>query len=209
MLNPIFDLELSTGHVAQAVAGLALLGLFFGWLALAIGAATGNHGLAVALPAGLAAGGYLVSGLHSLAGWLDPVRVLSAFWWIGTSPLQNGIRGAGALVLAFAATAALTTGAILVGRRDLEVPVAAREGKAAQLGLAPSGGASPKPLQPRRWRGRSATTTEKPPSAGLSDEAYRDRPVTPCLQSMNARKAATHGSHWSTGVVAPSALLRA
>src|SRR5262249_20410756 len=84
-LNPVFDLGLSTAHVAAAVAGLALLGLLFGWLALAIGAATGKRGLAVALPAGLAAAGYLVSGLHSLAGWLDPFRVLSAFWWIGTS----------------------------------------------------------------------------------------------------------------------------
>ena len=78
--------------------------------------------LAVALPAGLAAAGYLVSGLHSLAGWLDPFRVLSAFWWIGTSPLQNGIRGWGALVVGLAAVVALLAGAALVERRDLEVP---------------------------------------------------------------------------------------
>jgi ABC-2 type transport system permease protein len=122
VLTPIFDLGLSAGHVAQAVAGLALLGLLFGWLALAVGAATGKRGLAVALPAGVAAAGYLVSGLHSLAGWLDPFRVLSAFWWIGTAPLQSGIRGVGAFVLALAAVAVLLAGALLVGRRDLEVP---------------------------------------------------------------------------------------
>ena len=122
VLNPIFNLELSTGRAAEAVAGLALLGLFFGCLALASGAATGKHGLAVALPAGLAAGGYLVSGLHSLASWLDPFRVVSAFWWIGASPLQNGIRGAGVLVLALASVAALIAGAVFVDRRDLEVP---------------------------------------------------------------------------------------
>jgi ABC-2 type transport system permease protein len=122
VLNPIFDLDLSAGRVAAAVSGLALLGLFFGWLALAVGAATGKRGLAVALPAGLAAAGYLVSGLHSLAGWLDPFRFLSAFWLLGTSPLQNGIRGSGAPVLALAAAAALLAGAVLVERRDLEVP---------------------------------------------------------------------------------------
>jgi ABC-2 type transport system permease protein len=122
VLSPIFDLGLSVGHVAQAVAGIALLGLLSGWLALTIGAANGNHGLAVALPAGLAAGGYLVSGLHSLAGWLDPFRVLSAFWWIGTSPLQNGIRGVGAIVVGLAAVVALLAGAVLVDRRDLEAP---------------------------------------------------------------------------------------
>jgi ABC-2 type transport system permease protein len=122
VLDPVFDLGLATGHVAQAALGLALLGLLFGWLALAVGAATGKRGLAIALPAGLAAGSYLVSGLHSLAGWLDPFRFLSAFWWIGTAPLQNGIRGAGALVVVLAAVAALLAGAALVGRRDLEVP---------------------------------------------------------------------------------------
>jgi beta-exotoxin I transport system permease protein len=122
VLNPVFDLSISTGHIAQASVGLLVIGLFFGWLALAIGAATGRHGLAVALPAGLAAGGYLVSGLHSLAGWLDPFRFLSAFWWIGSAPLQNGIRGWGALVVACAAVAALVAGAVLVERRDLDVP---------------------------------------------------------------------------------------
>lgn len=122
VLNPIFDLGLAAGHVAQAVLGLALLGLLFGWFALAVGAASGKRGLAVALPAGLAAGSYLVSGLHSLAGWLDPFRYLSAFWWIGTAPLQNGIRGVGALVVAIVAVAALFAGAALVGRRNLEVP---------------------------------------------------------------------------------------
>jgi ABC-2 type transport system permease protein len=122
VLDPVFDLGLSVGNVAQAALGLALLGFFFGWLGLAIGAATGKRGLAVALPAGLAAGGYFVSGLHSLAGSFDPFRFLSAFWWIGTSPLQNGIRGIGALVVALAAAAALFAGAVLVGRRDLEAP---------------------------------------------------------------------------------------
>jgi ABC-2 type transport system permease protein len=122
VLNEIFDLDLSAGHVAEAVAGLALLGFLFGWISLAVGAATGRRGLAVALPAGLAAAGYLVSGLHALAGWLDPFRFLSAFWWLGSSPLQNGIRSSGALVLALAAAGALLAGALLVERRDLQLP---------------------------------------------------------------------------------------
>jgi len=122
ILNPIFDLEISTNHVAMACIELLLLGLLFGWLALAVGAATGKHGLAVALPAGLAAGSYLIAGLHGLAGWLDPFRFLSAFWWIGSSPLQNGIRGSGAIILALVALGVLLAGAMLVARRDLEVP---------------------------------------------------------------------------------------
>ena len=120
--NPVFDLGLSAAHLAASVAGLALLGVLFGWGALGVGAATGSRGLAVALAAGLAASGYLISGLHSLAGWLDPFRFLSAFWWFGTSPLQNGVRGSGALVIAITALAMLLVGALLVERRDLEVP---------------------------------------------------------------------------------------
>jgi len=120
--NPLFNLDLSFGHIVQAVIGLAALGLFFGWLALSIGAVSGKHGLAVAIPAGVAAGGYLVSGLHSLAGWLDPFRFLSAFWWIGSAPLQNGIRGFGTLVVLGAAIVTLVAGAVLVERRDLDVP---------------------------------------------------------------------------------------
>jgi ABC-2 type transport system permease protein len=122
VLNPVFSLQLTFAHILAATANLILLGLFFGWLALAAGAATGKHGLAVALPAGLAAGSYLVSGLHSLAGWLDPFRVLSVFWWLGTTPLQSGIRGWGVLVVGVAAVVALFAGAALIDRRDLEAP---------------------------------------------------------------------------------------
>jgi ABC-2 type transport system permease protein len=122
ILNPIFDLELSLDHVVMASIELLLIGLLFGWLALALGAATGSHSLAAAVAGGLAAGSYLVAGLHGLAGWLDPFRFLSAFWWIGSSPLQNGIRGAGAIVLALAAVGTLVAGALLVEQRDLEAP---------------------------------------------------------------------------------------
>jgi len=122
IFDPIFGLDLSLGHVLGAVASLGLVGLFFGWLALAAGAALGNRALAVGLAAGLAAGGYLVSGLHSLAGWLEPMRFLSVFWWIGSAPLENGIRGWGAVVVALVAVAILVAGAVLVERRDLEAP---------------------------------------------------------------------------------------
>ena len=41
------------------------------------------------IPAGYAAASYLVSGLHNLAGWLDPLRFLSPFWHVGTAPLED------------------------------------------------------------------------------------------------------------------------
>lgn len=120
--DPVFGLDLSFGHVVAAVCGVALLGVFYGILALSAGAATGNKALAVGASAGYAAVAYLVSGLHGVAGWLDPFRFLSPFWWIGTAPLQHGIRGAGVVVLLAASAVALAAGAALVERRDLEVP---------------------------------------------------------------------------------------
>jgi hypothetical protein len=64
----------------------------------------------------------IVSGLHNLAGWLDPFRFLSPFWLVGSAPLQNGVDGWGVLVVVVAAVAALAAGSVLVDRRDLETP---------------------------------------------------------------------------------------
>jgi ABC-2 type transport system permease protein len=120
--DPAFGLDLPTGRLAAAMAGVAAVGLLFGWLALAVGAAVPSRALAVGVPAALAAGGYLVGGLHGLARWLEPFRFLSAFWWVGTAPLQNGVDGWGVLVVLLVAGAVLVAGALLVERRDLETP---------------------------------------------------------------------------------------
>jgi ABC-2 type transport system permease protein len=101
---------------------LAALGLFYGWLALAIGAAYPSKVLALGLSAATAAADYLVGGLHALAAWLNPLRVLSPFWLVGQSPLQGGVDWWGILVVLAAAGLALVAGALLVERRDLQTP---------------------------------------------------------------------------------------
>ena len=121
-LDGIVGLGLDFGHLAEALLGVAVLGVLYGWLALAIGAAWPSKLLALGVPAGYAAAAYLVGGLHALAGWLDPLRFLSPFWLIGQSPLESGARGWGVLVVAAAAVAALAAGAFFVERRDLELP---------------------------------------------------------------------------------------
>ena len=122
VLDPVFGLDLQLGRLAGALGGIAALGVLSGWLALAVGTAVPSRALALGIPAALAAAGYLVGGLHELAGWLDPFRFLSAFWWIGTSPLQNGTDGWGVLVVVVTALAVLGAATILVERRDLKVP---------------------------------------------------------------------------------------
>jgi ABC-2 type transport system permease protein len=118
----LIGLDLDVGKVGWAFVHLVALGLFFGWLALAVGAAFPSRALAIGVAAGTAAAGYLIGGLHELAGWLDPFRFVSPFWLVGSSPLQNGADAVGVVVVLVAAGAVLVVGAIAIERRDLETP---------------------------------------------------------------------------------------
>jgi ABC-2 type transport system permease protein len=120
--DQLVGLDLPLAHVGSAFVSLAVLGLFYGWLALAMGAAYPSRGLAIGLAAGAAAAGYLVGGLHELAGWLDPFRFASPFWLVGSSPLQAGADTLGTAIVFGAALIVLGLGAVLVERRDLETP---------------------------------------------------------------------------------------
>lgn len=122
VLDPLVGLDLSVTDLAAAIASLAALGLAYGWLALALGAAFPSRTLAVGVAAGTAAAAYLVDGLHELAGWLDPFRFVSPFWLVGSSPLQGGVDVLGVAVVLVAAMVILVAGAVLAERRDLEVP---------------------------------------------------------------------------------------
>jgi ABC-2 type transport system permease protein len=122
LLDPIVGLDLSLANLVGACSALAVLGILFGWSALALGAAFPSRAAAVGVPAAVAAVSYLVGGLHSLADWLDPFRYLSPFWLVGTAPLRNGANTAGMLGLLVAAGAILLAGSLLVERRDLESP---------------------------------------------------------------------------------------
>ena len=116
----LFDLELPLGRLAGGLLGVFLLALLHGWLAIATGAARPSRALAIGVPAAAAAAGYLVGGLHELAGWLDPFRFVSSFWWTGQAPLSNGVDYTHLVVLALATTAVLAIALVLIGRRDLD-----------------------------------------------------------------------------------------
>ena len=122
LASPIFDLDLPLARLAGGLLAVGLLALLHGWLALAVGAAWPSRALAIGVPAAAAAGAYLVGGLHDLASWLDPIRVLSGFWWVGQSPLSNGVPWERLSVVGLAAFAALGAAALLIERRDIETP---------------------------------------------------------------------------------------
>jgi ABC-2 type transport system permease protein len=82
------------------VTASLLLGVDFGLLALAIGAGSGNRGVALGIASTVAAASYLVSSLAPVVSWLDPAKYLSLFYWsVGENQLQNGLSAAGLAVL--------------------------------------------------------------------------------------------------------------
>lgn len=113
------DMGLAVDKVSAAMLHLALLGLVFGTLALALSAATGRSGLSRGVPAALAVAAYIVNGLGPVVDWLKPWQEYSPFYqYIGHDPLR---RGADAPSLAIAIVTSLVLLAIAVvgfSRRD-------------------------------------------------------------------------------------------
>lgn len=101
-------MDLPVGNVAAAMLHMALLGLVFGTLALAVSAGTGHAGLSRAVPIALAAVAYLVNGLAPMVEWLEPLQKASPFYqYIGHDPLRTGVDAWSVLV-------AVTTVAVLL-----------------------------------------------------------------------------------------------
>jgi ABC-2 type transport system permease protein len=116
-----FD-QLSPGNLAAACAHLALLGLTYGTLALAVGSLTGRRGLALAVTAVAAVLGYMgntmAAGIDRLA-WLQDLSPF--FYYSGGEPLRNGVQWGDAAVLLATSTVFVVVAAITFNRRDVGV----------------------------------------------------------------------------------------
>ena len=111
---------LPVGGVVAAMLHLALLGLVFGALALAVGAATGHLAASRAVPAVVAVVAYLVNGLGPQVPWLRPVRRLSPFYQFnGHDPLRNGVSAAAVLVAVGTVVVLVTLAVVGFRRRDV------------------------------------------------------------------------------------------
>ena len=120
VLGRAFELSLPIWQLATATFGAYLLSLVFGFLALAIGAGTGQRGLAIGVPAAVAAAAYLLSSLAPVVSALEPWRVLSPFYWaVGDDQLSAGLGWGGLAVLAGCCAAALVAAVVTAERHDL------------------------------------------------------------------------------------------
>lgn len=99
---------------------VALLGLLFGALALAAGAAMGRRGASIGIAAGAAFATFFLNGFGKLVAGLDRFRPLSPFYWYAEEePLKEGIPALGVLILVLGSVALIAAAALAFDRRDL------------------------------------------------------------------------------------------
>jgi beta-exotoxin I transport system permease protein len=115
-----FELTLPAGDVIGVSATVALLGLDFGLVAMAVGAWTGRRGTALGVASATATASYLISSMAPVVSWLHPVRYVSLFYWsVGDDQLGSGVTAADLAVLLAVALAALAGTLAAFRRLDL------------------------------------------------------------------------------------------
>lgn len=118
--GPLFDLSLPSADLAAACLMLVLLGLTFGAIALAVGAATGRRVLANSAAGGFAVVAFIVNALAPSVSWLEPVRPLSPIrWYMEPDPLLTGLHPANVAVLLGATALLYAVAHAAFLRRDL------------------------------------------------------------------------------------------
>lgn len=114
--------EIGAENLAAASVHLGLLGLFFGALALAVGAATGSRGLAWGAVALVGILTYIANTLGPSIDAISWSQSLSPFYYYsGGRPLVNGFQPDDAAVLAAAALVLVAVAVLGFQRRDVAV----------------------------------------------------------------------------------------
>lgn len=115
----VTGMDIALADIALASIAMVLIGVEHGWLALAVGAATGRRGLAIGVAGTVATIGYVLYVASALVDALHPWRVLSPFHQaLDGGPIGAGWRGAYVWMVA-GAIAAIAVAAPLFHRRDV------------------------------------------------------------------------------------------
>jgi ABC-2 type transport system permease protein len=113
------DMGITVAHAAIGTLSMVLVGLLHGWLALALGAATGRRALAMGIAATVAVTGYVLHVAGALVDSVAPWQPLSPF----TQAVRSGPVGAelplGFLWLALGAVILLAASVPWFSRRDI------------------------------------------------------------------------------------------
>ncbi|MBA8962459.1 hypothetical protein COO55_25605 [Rhodococcus opacus] len=112
--------SISVANFAAQAVHLTLLAIFFGAVAVAIGAATGRSRATVfGATAGLGVLGYAVNGFAPQIG-VEWLRYLTPMhYYIGGEPMENGVQVFDAVILVLLTVLVTAAGAQLFNRRDI------------------------------------------------------------------------------------------
>lgn len=118
----VFGLGVAVDRYAAVTLQVTLLGLLFGSIALAAGAAGASRAVALGIVAALAVAGFLINSLAGLVDWLAPVQRLSPFFYYDANrPLMNGFDLPNAAILAAASVVVVLLAIVAFRRRDVGV----------------------------------------------------------------------------------------
>ncbi|GII55543.1 ABC transporter permease [Planotetraspora thailandica] len=121
-LGSVSDIGVPMGNIIAAHTGLFLLALFFGTLALTVGAATGSKAVSLAVGGGYALAGYVVETLGKSVDAISWLRWVSPFhYYLDGSPVALGWPLGDYLVLLGATAVLVTTAMLAFSRRDVGV----------------------------------------------------------------------------------------
>ena len=116
------DLDLSWGNIAAASLNLALMGMFFGAVAVLAGAITGRKGTTTGVTAGVAVFAFLANGVAPQVDAIAWMQNISPFYWAnGTATLREGLDPLFVVLLAGSVVAALAAAVVSFNRRDIGV----------------------------------------------------------------------------------------
>ena len=115
---------LSMTNLVSALVSAVLLALFFGTLALAVGAATGSRAMAWSVAGGIALANYLVKTMAETSDAMKDVQTgLPLYYYLSddSNPLQHGLNLAHAAVLLAGVVVCLAVALVTFQRRDVGV----------------------------------------------------------------------------------------
>ncbi len=121
-VTPMFlDVSISGIHVEALILAMAVNALFYGALAMAIGAWTGSRGLASGVTAGIMVLSFVAVGLLPLIESLDFLaKAFPWYYFSGSDPHLNGVNWGHIAVLITGIAAFATAAVIGFNRRDLK-----------------------------------------------------------------------------------------
>lgn len=121
LVASVLSVNLGDMHVAAYSAHIWVNTIFYGMIAFAAGAWTGNRGLAIGLPTGIMVLGFLLTGIFPLIeGWENVAKAMPWYYFDGSDPINHGFSSGHFAVLLVSSIVLGVIAYVGVNRRDLK-----------------------------------------------------------------------------------------